>query len=187
MGVLLLKRKRPATVVINGGFEDGALAPAWVGMASSNWAYSPITVVANRDTSFYKSGIASVKCGSGGSPGCGVAEARQGINARMVASKQLLSVRYSVLGGATGDQYIICARCYDIDGNNVSGAVALPTGWSYSDTYLALIFHDTTPTIGTWTDLTRNLLVPGGVNRIALGFAHYTGGNGYTYFDDVIL
>ncbi|MCL6558536.1 MAG: LamG domain-containing protein, partial [Firmicutes bacterium] len=156
----------------------------WNAASFSDCAYTG--TARTRDTTYKKYGSASAKCGDGTNSAKGIAEKKQGISAHAVSAGQNWTLSFDVYSADGQAQVIPLIRCYDASGNNVSGSVSPPSGWTYTSAYGALYPGTPTPFLGLWTRYTYGFTIPSGVSYVALSVQYYTGGTTkYIWIDGV--
>lgn len=155
----------------------------WKYLITSNWDATD-TSVATRVTNYYYDGTACIRCGTG-------AQA----NGRGISTAYLIPVTprktylLSFYGYVTdvNSQYILLIRLYDKNKNDITVNKNVYQWAHYSSGYLSLYKANLLSQANTWQLVTIPITVPEDVYYIRLGFAHYTNGDYYFYFDRISL
>ena len=170
-------------LILDSGFENSNLLLNWNSASQGNWYTGAYGI---RDTIHSNYGSYSCKCGNGSGDALGIAEKNQGTSSHAAINGQIYELAFDVYSTDAATQYIQLIRCYDALGNNVSGTITPPIGWSYSPSFGALFVYKTIPSASLWNRIVAQFTVPVGVDYISISLEYYTGGTlKYVWFDNV--
>jgi len=154
--------------------------PTWTSAVMADWAADEAFV--ERRAGDAAQGEGYLRIGDGKQPGAGMAASQR----IPLQPGDLCTITWQARTHTTEQNYILCLRLFDEDGEDVTAIAAAPEGWQhtpYSNAHYHVGFSNTKP--DTWEQFSCDYVVPDPVASAWLSLRVYLGGDLRGDIDDL--